>query len=93
MFENLQRKSIIQEIQKKHFKFNFKKTTNLGKIYLLPKKRKDLSNVPGHPVTPNWGTPNENVPEFLDYRLQPLIKQGILYIKDVGDFQEKLRAN
>ena len=47
MFENLQRKSIIQEREKNYFKFNFKKATNLGKLNLLPKIHKGLSNVPG----------------------------------------------
>ena len=35
MFENLQRKSVIQEKEKNYFKFNFKKATNLGKLYAL----------------------------------------------------------
>ena len=37
IFENLQRKSVIQEREENYFKFNFKKATNLGKLYLLPK--------------------------------------------------------
>ena len=32
MFENLQRKSVIQERKKNYFKFNFKKATNLRKL-------------------------------------------------------------
>ena len=53
MFENLQRKSVIQEREENYFKFNFKKATNLGKLYLLPKIHKGLSNVPGRPVPGN----------------------------------------
>ena len=53
MFENLQRKSVIQEREKNYFKFNFKKATNLGKLYLLPKIHKGLSNVPGRPAPGN----------------------------------------
>ena len=34
MFENLQRKRVIQESEKNYFKFNFRKSTNLGKLYL-----------------------------------------------------------
>ena len=92
MFENLQRKSVIQEREKSYFKFNFKKATNLGKLYLLPKIHKGLSNVPGRPVISNCGTPAETVSEFLDHQLQPIMKQGNSYIKDTGDFLEKLRA-
>ena len=92
MFENLQRKSLIQERERNYFKFNFKKATNLGKLYLLPKIHKGLSNIPGRPVISNCGTPTEKVSEFLDHQLQPIMKQGNLYIKDKSDFLETLRA-
>ena len=32
------------------------------------------------------------VSEFLDHQLQSIMKQGDSYIKDTGDFLEKLRA-
>ena len=92
MFENLQRKSVIQEKEKNYFKFNLKKSTNLRKLYLLPKIHESLSNVPGDPVILNCGTPTEKVSEFLDRQLQPIMKQGNLYIKDTGDFLKKVRA-
>ena len=81
-FDNLQRKSLIQETEKNYFKVNFKKATNLGKLYLLPKIHKGLSNGPGRPVISNCGTPTENVLEFLDHQLQPIMKQENSYIKD-----------
>ena len=92
MFEKLQKKSIIQEREKNYFKFNFKKATNLRKLYLLPKIRKGLSNVSGHPVMLNRGKTTEKVSEFPDYQLQPIMKQETSYIKGTGDFLEKLRA-
>ena len=55
-------------------------------------KQKGLSNVPGRSVISNCGTPTEKVSEFLDHQLQPIMKQGNSYIKDTGDFLEKLRA-
>ena len=88
MFENFQRKSVIQEREKNYFKFNFKKATNLRKLYLIPKIHKGLSNVPGRPVISNCGTPTEKVSEFLDHQLQPLMKQGNPYIKDTSYFLE-----
>ena len=42
----------ITEKELKYFSYQFKKTTNLGKLYLLPKIHKRLSNVPGRPVIP-----------------------------------------
>ena len=89
MFENLQRKSVIQERQKNYFEFNFKKATNLGKFYLLPKIYKGLDNVPSHSTISNCETPTEKVSEFFDHQLQPIMKQRNSYIKDTGDFLEK----
>ena len=88
IFENLQRKSVIQEREENSFKFNFKKATNLGKLYLLPKLHKSLSNVAGRPVISNFGTPTEKVSEFLDHQLQPIIKQGNSYIKDTESVRQ-----
>ena len=90
-FENLQRKSLIQETEKNYFKFNFKKATNLGKLYLLPKIHKGLSNVPGRPAILNCGTPTENVSEFLDHQLQPIMKQGNSYIEDSRKYKSYRR--
>ena len=69
MFEDLKKKTIITEKEKNYFKFNFKKATNVGKLYLLPKIHKRLSNVPGRPVISNCGTPTEKVSEYLDHHL------------------------
>ena len=91
MFENLQRNSVVQKREKNYFKFNFKKATNLGKPYLLPKIHKGLSNVPVLPVILNCGTPSQKASEFLGHQLEPTMKQGNSYIKDTGDFLEKLR--
>ena len=74
MFENLQRKSVIQEREKSYLKFNFKKATKLGKFYVLHKIHKGLSNVPGCPVISTCGAPTEKVSEFLDHQLQPIMK-------------------
>ena len=36
IFADIERRNIIQEKEKNYFKFNFKNTTIVGKIYLLP---------------------------------------------------------
>ena len=64
MFENLQITSLIQEKEKNYFKFNFKKATSLGKLYLLPRIHKGLNNVPDRPVISNCGTPTGEVSEM-----------------------------
>ena len=91
MFEGLKKITVITEIEKNYFKFNFKKATNVGKLYLLPKIHKRLSNKPGRPVISNCGTPTEKVSEFLDHCLQPLMKEAKSYIKNTADFLDKLK--
>ena len=60
--------------------------------YLLPKIHKRLSDVPGRPVISNCGTPTEKASEFLDYQLKPIVQKGKSYIKDSGDFINKIRT-
>ena len=60
-------------------------------MYLLPKIHKRLNDVPGRPVISNCGTLTEKLSEFLDHHLQPVMKTGKFYIKDTGDFLEKLK--
>ena len=86
IFANLESRNIIYEKEKNYFE-----ATNVGKFYLLPKNHKSLSKVPGRPVISNCGMPTEKISQFLDHHLQPLRKQGESYIKDTGDFLEKLK--
>ena len=60
----------------KYFIYKYKKACNLGKIYLLPKIHKGLSVVSGSPVISNWEAPTENVSEFLNYYLKPVMQNG-----------------
>ena len=93
LFSNLRRKNVITENVNNYFRFNFKKATNLGKLYLLPKiLHKGLCKVPGRPVICNCGTPSDKVSKFLDHHLQAIMKQGESYIRDTGNFLAKLKA-
>ena len=71
--------------------YSFKNASCLGKMYLLPKINKRLYNVPGRPLISNCGTPTENMSEFLDHHLQPVMKGGKSYVKDTNHFLEKLK--
>ena len=75
----------------KYFLYNYKNSTNLGKLYLLSKIHKRLSNVPGRPVISNCGTPTEKASEFLDHHLKPIMQKGKSYIRDSGDFIGKIK--
>ena len=70
--------------------YEYKKVTNLGKLYLLPKIHKRLYNVPGRPVISNCGTPTGKVSEFLDHHLKPIMQEGWSYIKDTKAFLKKI---
>ena len=80
------------EKELKYFSYEFKKSCNLGKLYLLPKTHKSLENFPGRPVISNCGTPTEKVSEFLDHHLKPVMQGGKSYIKDSGHFLEKIKT-
>ena len=90
MFKQLLFKQNISSSEFKYFSYNYKKSTNLGKMYLLPKIYKRLESVPGRPVISNCGTPTEKVSEFLDYHLKPTMQSAKSYIKDSSDFLRKL---
>ena len=80
MFEELKKKTVITEKEKNYFKFNFKKATNVDKLYPLPKIYKRLSNARGRYVISNCGTPTE-VSKYIGHHLQPVMKEGKSYIK------------
>ena len=80
---------LISEKELKYFTYNFKKATNLGKLYFLPKIHKRLSAVPGRRVISNCGTPT--VVEYLDYILKHIMQESWSYIKNSGDFLKKIK--
>ena len=84
MFKNLRRKGV------KYFSFEYKKVTNLGKVYLLPKIHKRLKDVSGRLVISKSWTPSKKVPEFVDHLFKPGTQNGWPYIKDSGDFLKKI---
>ena len=91
LFEILKRRQLITEKKFKYFRFEFKKICNLGKLCLLPKIEKRLSNVHGRLVISNFGAPTEKVSEFLDSHVQPIMRKCWSYIKDSEDFINKSR--
>ena len=92
IFKNIRRKGVILEKILKHFSFEYKKATNLGKIYLLPKIYERLKNLSCRPVISNCGTPAEEVSRLLDRHLKPAVKNGWSYIKDSGNFLKRLET-
>ena len=75
IFKRLCSHKLISEKELKYFTYNFKKATNLRKLYFLPKIHKHLSDTTGRPVIFNCGTRTE-VSEYLDYILKPIMQDG-----------------
>ena len=86
IFQSLRKRKLITEEELKYFTYKYKKATNFGKMYLLPKIHKRLVNVPGRPVISNCGTPTDKASEFLDHHLQSFMKSSTSYVKDTNDF-------
>ena len=80
-FNRLCSHELISEKELKYFTYNFKKATNIGILYFLPKIHKRLRDVPGRPVISNCGTPTE-VSEYLDNILKPIMLHSWSFIKD-----------
>ena len=59
-----------------YFSYEFKKISDLGELYLLPKIQKRLPDVPERPVISNCGTLTEKVSKFLDVYLKLIMKNG-----------------
>ena len=91
IFNRLCSHRMISESELKYLTYNFKKATNLGKLYFLPKIHKRLANVPGRPFISNCGTPTEKVSEYLDFLLKLVMQDGWSYVKDTGDFLKKIK--
>ena len=91
IFKKLGNKKVITEKELKYFTYSFKNASCLGKMYLLPKIHRRLYNVPGRPVISICETPTEKMSEFLDHHLQPVMKGGRSYVKDINHFLEKYK--
>ncbi|CAG2211214.1 unnamed protein product [Mytilus edulis] len=101
---NLYRKSYIDDTTLKYL--SIPKNTRLGRLYFLPKIHKvndqdrnqlkvnkewlDNINITGRPIVSLCNSPLEKVGTFLDYFINPVVKQQWTYTKDTTDFINKL---
>ena len=63
------------------YRYSFKKTTNIGKLYFLPKLHKRLHAVSSRSVLSNFPTLKENLSENSDYFLKLIIQESWFYLK------------
>ena len=59
-------------------------------FYISPKFRKEGN--PGRPVVSSINCHTANISKYVDYHLQPIVKQIPSYVKDTNDFINKINA-
>ena len=77
-----------QTIDKWTMRFLTPQHTLTAKFNLLPKIHKPGN--PGRPIVSSTGSPTENVSQFVDYHLQPLVTALLSHIQDTTHFLSKL---
>ena len=84
LFKQLFLKQNISSSGLKYFSYNYKKSTNLGIIYLLLKIHIRLEHVPGRSGICNSGTTTENFCKFLNYHIKYTMQSAKSYTKDTS---------
>ena len=75
-----------KEIDDKCYDYLTHTPIRTAQFYMLPKIHKDLSNPPGRPIVSGNGCPTERISQFVDFFLQPGVKNIRSYIKDTTHF-------
>ena len=88
MFKDLRRGGHLSEKQLNYYSLKYKRTCNLGKLNVLPKIHKSLYQKDRSFLI--VAPPTEKVPEFLDNHLKPIMHSSWSYIRDWGDFIDKI---
>ena len=57
-----------------------------AQFYMLPKIHKNSKTPPGRPIVSGNGCPTERISQFIDFFLQPCVKNICSYIKGTTDF-------
>ena len=82
MFSSLEKRGYKKEKQLKFFFCEYRKATNFGELYFLPKIHKRLHSFTGGSAIFNCGTPTQKCSEFLEKNhLKLLMQRGWSYIK------------
>ena len=83
--ERFKKQKLINEKVAEGLKRNDPKT---AKFYLRPKIHKEGN--PGRPVVKSVNCHTANISKYVDYHLQPIVKEIPSYVKDTQDFLKKL---
>ena len=75
-----------QEIDTSCYTYLVSNKIRTAQFCMLPKIHKNKTNPPGRPIVSGNGCPTERISSFVDFFLQPLIKDIPSYIKDSTHF-------
>ena len=79
-----------QIIDKEVLNYLRPQNSQTSRFYVLPEIHKD--GIPGRPIISSRGAPTENISQFVDFYLHPLVESMPSYIKDTTDFLCKLKS-
>ena len=65
-------------------------STKSSHFYLKPKLHKE--SVPSGPIINSVNCHTSKISEYVDYHLQPIVREIPSYVKDTNDFLQKLNA-
>ena len=81
-----------QEIDISCYKYLTYTPIRTAQFYMLPKIHKNKANPPGRPIVSGNGCPTERISQFVDFFLQPGVKDIRSYIKDTTHFLSVLSS-
>ena len=73
-----------QSLSDKEAEYLQVRESKLGRVYLLPKIYKGLSDVVGRPVISNCGTATEHISGYLDFHLDPPVSKTNHFLALLG---------
>ena len=85
--EKFKKQKLINEKVAEDLKRNYPKTPE---FYLRPEIHKEGD--PGRPIVSTINYHTANSLKYLDYHLQPILKEILSYVKDTQDFLKKLKS-
>ena len=81
---------IDDEIDQQAYSYILPRRSRPARFYILPKIHKNKQNHLGHPILSPNSHPTENISQFVDSHLNPLVPKLPSYIKDTTHFLKKL---
>ena len=81
---------IDDEIDQQAYSYLLPRRSRPAWLYILPKIHKSKQNPPGRPIVSANSHPTENISQFVDSHLNPLVPKLSSYIKDTTHFLKKL---